>query len=328
MNPTLGFERQDNEYIPLPPLRDVQNMSSILRRIMTDRARYPEGRYRMLDYFRAAVEMFVAQVRAEFSQQHQMAQRNGRPFTRFTWKNTGELAICFACCCDMLKLLYDLVQPGPLKPTWDSFAHQLFPLLISESAVPPTILTSQTYQTKYMDWQKGGTRYTGEQSNVRFPSAQERRSKIEAYLRTGAGYHLQPTYVNSSATTTTVRLPSSTSGAAPSTTYLSDQRQAPSSETGVNTSVVGKTAGPFIPAFVGVKKMGRPGAAVAPSSCSTATTPASLLQQLQQQESGGGATLTTGRPPLVRPHAPPSSTAASNDASSSVGGKPETTAAR
>jgi hypothetical protein len=192
LNPELRFERPDNEYIPLPPLRDLQQVSTVLRRISVDKQRYPEGRHRMLDYFRVAVEMFVTEVRREYQQQYITAQRNGKVLQRFTWKNNGELAICFACCCDTLKLLYDSIQPGPLKPLWDGFVSQLAPLLIIESRVPVGILSEQTYHVKYMDWQKGGTRYGGEQhtTNVRFPSAKDRRLKIETYLRSGAGYKL------------------------------------------------------------------------------------------------------------------------------------------
>ncbi|KPI88206.1 hypothetical protein ABL78_2710 [Leptomonas seymouri] len=192
LNPDLRFERPDNEYIRLPPLRDLQQVPTVLRRISVDKQRYPEGRHRMLDYFRVAVEMFVTEVRREYRQQYLTAQRNGKTLQRFTWKNNGELAICFACCCDMLKLLYDSIQPGPLKPLWDGFVGQLVPLLIIESRVPVNILSEQTYQVKYMDWQKGGTRYGGDQhtTNVRFPSAKDRRLKIETYLKSGAGVKL------------------------------------------------------------------------------------------------------------------------------------------
>ncbi|KPA79869.1 hypothetical protein ABB37_04944 [Leptomonas pyrrhocoris] len=192
LNPDLRFERPDNEYIPLPPLRDMQQVPTVLRRISVDKQRYPEGRHRMLDYFRVAVEMFVTEVRREYRQQYLSAQKNGKAMQRFTWKNSGELAICFACCCDMLKLLYDSIQPGPLKPLWDGFVGQLAPLLIIESRVPVGILSEQTYRVKYMDWQKGGTRYVGEQhsTNVRFPSAKDRRLKIETYLTSGAGVKL------------------------------------------------------------------------------------------------------------------------------------------
>lgn len=212
LNANLRFERPDNEYIPLPPIREAGDISTLLRRLTLDRERFPEGRHRRLDYFRSAVEMFITQVRLEYRQQYQLAQRNGKPMQRFTWRNKGELAICFACCCDMLKLLYDTLQPSRLKPTWDSFVHQLPPLLITESRVPALILTEQTYHTKYMDWQKGGTRYGGEQSsaNIRFPSAQERQTKIETYLRSGAGYRIEAVSVEAS--TTVVPAPSSLIG--------------------------------------------------------------------------------------------------------------------
>lgn len=114
----------------------------------------------------------------------------------------------------MLKLLYDAVMPGPLKPLWDAFVQQLFPLLISESRVPGNILTSQTYHIKYMDWQKGGTRYGGEQTtaNVRFPSVQERQAKVEAYLRTGTGYRIEATPVMASHSMSSLRATMSSQG--------------------------------------------------------------------------------------------------------------------
>ncbi|GET93100.1 hypothetical protein, conserved [Leishmania tarentolae] len=197
LNPELRFERPDKEYIPLPPLRDMQDMSKVLFLLSTDKKRYPDGRHRTLDYFRASVEMFVTEVRQEYKRQYQQAQRGGRAMQRFTWKNSGELAICFACCCDNVKLLYDSLQPGPLKPLWDAFVSQLAPMLIIQSRVPEMMLSSQTYHTKYMDWVKGGTRYGGEQStaNVRFPSVADRRVKVETYLRSGAGYKIEAVQV-------------------------------------------------------------------------------------------------------------------------------------
>ncbi|KAG5489916.1 hypothetical protein JKF63_00033 [Porcisia hertigi] len=202
LNPELRFERPDKEYIPLPPLKDLQDMASVLFILSSDKRRYPDGRHRTLDYFRAAVEMFVTEVRQEYQRQYQQAQRGGRAMQRFTWKNSGELAICFACCCDNIKLLYDSLQPGPLKPLWDVFVGQLAPMLIVQSRVPETMLSSQTYHTKYMDWLKGGTRYGGEQStaNVRFPSAADRRLKVETYLRSGAGYRIEAVQVGSTST--------------------------------------------------------------------------------------------------------------------------------
>ncbi|KAG5463864.1 hypothetical protein LSCM1_00037 [Leishmania martiniquensis] len=199
LNPELRFERPDKEYIPLPPLKDMQDMGRVLFLLSTDRKRYPEGRHRTLDYFRVAVEMFVTEVRQEYQRQYQLAQRSGRAMQRFTWKNSGELAICFACCCDNVKLLYDSLQPGPLKPLWDAFVGQLAPMLIVQSRVPEAMLSLQTYHTKYMDWVKGGTRYGGEQStaNVRFPSAADRRVKVETYLRSGAGYKIEAVQVGS-----------------------------------------------------------------------------------------------------------------------------------
>ncbi|CAJ1993399.1 JBP3 [Leishmania donovani] len=199
LNPELRFERPDKEYIPLPPLRDMQDMAKVLFLLSTDKKRYPDGRHRTLDYFRVAVEMFVTEVRQEYKRQYQQAQRSGRVMQRFTWKNSGELAICFACCCDNVKLLYDSLQPGPLKPLWDAFVGQLAPMLIVQSRVPETMLSSQTYHTKYMDWVKGGTRYGGEQStaNVRFPSVADRRVKVETYLRSGAGYKIEAVQVGS-----------------------------------------------------------------------------------------------------------------------------------
>lgn len=36
-------------------MKDLQNVANALRRLTLDRDRYPEGKYRLLDYFRAAV---------------------------------------------------------------------------------------------------------------------------------------------------------------------------------------------------------------------------------------------------------------------------------
>lgn len=199
-NPHLQFEKSDSEYIPLPVIRTKMQMAQVLRSVVEDTQTYPWKTYRMLDYFRTAVQMFIAEVRQEYRLQNQGSLRNGKPLTRFTWKNKGELAICFACLCDMLKLLYDKVRPGPLKPLWDDFVEQLAPLLMHGSRIPAAVLSANTYHTKFMDWQKGGTRYGGEssRSNVRFPSAAERQVKVETFLRSGVGYNIKAVVVDPS----------------------------------------------------------------------------------------------------------------------------------
>lgn len=196
-NPTLGFERPDTELIALPRVQLPSQVATMLQRVTGDRQLYPEGRYRTLDYFRAAVEMFVDAVRAEYKHQQQNAAKNGKTMNRFTWKNDGELAVCFACCGDWLKLLYGKLVSSPFKPLADDFVGQMKTMLIGLSRVPVEILPRKTYDTKYLDWEKGGTRYHSAQSsaNVRFPSAQDRRMKIEAYLRSSAGYKIESTRV-------------------------------------------------------------------------------------------------------------------------------------
>lgn len=199
-NPHLQFEKSDIEYIPLPVARTKLQMAQILLTLVEDSRVYPWKTYRMLDYFRTAVQMFIREARQEYRLQHQGALRNGRPLTRFTWRNKGELAICFACVCDMLKLLYDRLRPGPLKPMWDDLVEQLAPLLMRGSRIPAAVLSANTYHTKFMDWQKGGTRYGGESSraNVRFPSVSERQVKVETFLKSGVGYNIQAVVVDPS----------------------------------------------------------------------------------------------------------------------------------
>ncbi|RNF17178.1 uncharacterized protein Tco025E_04917 [Trypanosoma conorhini] len=193
LNPDLRFEQPDSGCIDIP-----HGSGSVVRRVVTNYYEFPEGRHRVIDYFRTAVEMFIAQVRQEYMRQYQQGQKNERTKIRFIWRNKGELAICFAACCDMLKLLYDRLRPGPDRPSWEGFVGQLILFLMAESRIPATVLTEQTYNTKFLDWRKGGTRYQGGQltSNVRFPSAEERRIKIETYLRSGAGYCIESTGVD------------------------------------------------------------------------------------------------------------------------------------
>ncbi|AIO02178.1 hypothetical protein LPMP_350390 [Leishmania panamensis] len=280
LNPELRFERPDKEYIPPPPLKDMQDMAKVLFFLSTDKKRYPDGRHRTLDYFRAAVEMFVTEVRQEYQRQYQQAQRSGRAMQRLTWKNSGELAICFACCCDNVKLLYDNLQPGPLKPLWDAFVGQLAPMLIVQSRVPEAMLSSQTYHIKYMDWVKGGTRYGGEQSaaNVRFPSALDRRVKVETYLRSGAGYKIEAVQVGTtSAASAAVPAgvtprPPLAAGAAP---VQATETRAPFAGrlpgTGaVKLPVVPGVGGPRPPVKVAMKHVS---GGVGPGSVTTATAP-------------------------------------------------------
>ncbi|EAN87832.1 hypothetical protein C3747_7g146 [Trypanosoma cruzi] len=192
LNPELVFEQPDASWIDIP-----HGSGSVFRRVVTNYDDFPERRYRVVDYFRTAVEMFVTQVRQEYTHQYLQAKKNDRANIRFIWRNKGELAICFAACCDMLKLLYDRFRPGLERPNWDGIVGQFVLFLMAESRIPAAVLTEQTYKTKFLDWRKGGTRYQGEQltSNVRFPSAEERRTKIETYLRSGEGYSIESTGV-------------------------------------------------------------------------------------------------------------------------------------
>lgn len=247
----------------LPPLRDRQQINVLLRTMLEDTNRYPWGTHRMLDYFRTAVHMFISEVRREYRTQAKMASRNGKAITRFTWRNKGELAVCFACCCDMLKLFYDSIRPGPMRPMWDVFVHQLVSVLMTGSRIPSAVLSANTYHTKFMDWQKGGTRYAGESStaNVRFPSVSERQVKVETFLRSGAGYNIQAVVVDPStissvpskesaarsfhSLTATPNLPSSSSPAS------STANRAPNTGGGGSTatSPSSPSGGPLVPAF-------------------------------------------------------------------------------
>ncbi|KAG8347827.1 hypothetical protein TRVL_01345 [Trypanosoma vivax] len=194
LNRDLTFALPDNCRINIP-----KGTSSVVQTVATDYELFPEGRYRTIDYFRAAVEMFLNEVRSEYEQQMRRSKKKDSSNVRFTWGNKGELAICFAGCCDMLKLLYDSFSSGHCKAYWNSIVGSFIDFLISESRIPQSVLNKRTYHTKYMDWRDGGTRYQGAQptANVRFPSVSERRVKIETYLRTGSRYHIETSAVES-----------------------------------------------------------------------------------------------------------------------------------
>lgn len=231
----------------------------VLRTMLEDTNRYPWGMHRRLDYFRTAVYMFIAEVRREYRVQSKMALRNGKAITRFTWRNKGELAVCFACCCDMLKLLYDSIRPGPMRPMWDVFVNQLAAVLMVGSRIPSAVLSVNTYHTKFMDWQKGGTRYAGEssRSNVRFPSVSERQVKVETFLRSGAGYNIQAVVVDPSTISGAPTRESATKvfHSLTATPTLPSSSATASNRTGMTATAVGSpTSGsgsgnPLVPAF-------------------------------------------------------------------------------
>lgn len=190
LNSQLTYSHPDERAIPVPPLGQH---SSILQLMDADRQLFPFRKFRYVDYFLTACEMFVKEVCDEFAKQKASAEKQDRPYKKFTWGNKGELAICYALTCDMLKLLHDKLDKS--KPTWEAIVTQCFHFLIRKSQIPTDILSDQTYRTKYLDWQKGGTRYQGESNNVRFPSAAERLKKLETFVKSGSDYEVQSVVV-------------------------------------------------------------------------------------------------------------------------------------
>ena len=161
----------------------------------SDPKMYPPKKYRFVDYALTACKLFVDELKTEYAKQRKRAERDGKPFKKLTWSNSGDLAINFAMSCDMLKLLYDrLAAP---KPFWESFVQTFIRFLMRESAVPTDVLTEKTYDIKFKDWKKGGTRYNDEHAhNIRFPSYDERKAKLEAYMADGSVLEIQSTIVD------------------------------------------------------------------------------------------------------------------------------------
>nr|CCC93636.1 conserved hypothetical protein [Trypanosoma congolense IL3000] len=181
-NRELHFEKPDDSLLNIP-----LGTNNIVHFVATDYKRFPHGCYRTVDYFRAAAEAFLKQLRSEYARQCSRPQEGGSTNKRFTWSNKGPMAVCFAASCDMLKLLYEFILVGNERPEWDTIVDHFILFLISESQLPQNGVTETTYYTKYMDWCKGGTRYQNSnfKSNIRFPSAAQRRLAVEGYLRSG-----------------------------------------------------------------------------------------------------------------------------------------------
>jgi hypothetical protein len=195
-NPQLVYSHPDASPVPHPS--SFGAFASLIAMVDGDRTTYPLRKYRYVDYFITAMEMFVLAIQTDNKRQVEAAQKSGREHSKFTWGNKGELAICYTLTCDMLKILHDkLASP---KPKWETLVEQLNHYLIRKSQIPTDILTEKTYHTKYLDWKKGGTRYNGEeQSNVRFPSAEERLKKLETRIRSGESYTVLPTVIEPTA---------------------------------------------------------------------------------------------------------------------------------
>ncbi|RHW68941.1 hypothetical protein DPX39_100053600 [Trypanosoma brucei equiperdum] len=190
-NPNLQFLKPDDSVIHVSP-----SARNVVRYIASNYDSFPDGHYRVVDYFRVAVEMFLQQVRLEYEKQAVQAVKNGVKKPRYTWGNKSGLAISYATSCDMLKLLYDVISEEN-RPKWDEVVKQFIYFLISESGIPGGVFSEQTYHTKFLDWRKGGTRYQNLSmaSNVRFPSASHRRQGVENYLRSGSWLSMKTTEV-------------------------------------------------------------------------------------------------------------------------------------
>lgn len=191
-NKLLQYSQPDASPIPHPSTFGA--FDSLIAMIDGDRTTYPFRKYRYVDYLITALDMFVVTVKAEHAKQNETARKAGRAYSKFTWGNKGELAICYTLTCDMLKILHDkLAVP---KPKLESLIDQMNMFLIRVTQIPTDVLTEKTYKIKYLDWKKGGTRYNADDhANVRFPSAEERLKKLEVRIQTGAVYELQSTVI-------------------------------------------------------------------------------------------------------------------------------------
>lgn len=191
-NPTLTYAKADSETVLLASNATGSNGIDLVR-IISDlcafRAKQPKI-YRAVDYFVAATRIFLDEVMEEYAQQAAKRRRENKSYDRFTWANTGQLAINYALACDCVKQLCDKLQftPSGFRPTFDFFMASYIDFLMQASKIPEEILPNKTYEVKLKDWKKGGTRYQATENsevvtNVRFPAARQRREKLESYLK-------------------------------------------------------------------------------------------------------------------------------------------------
>ena len=210
-NPTLSYAKADTDAVPIPLAPSssgggggkgsssaVPDLLRAIRDLYEFRAK-PPRQFKTVDYFVAATRLFLDEVTEEYAQQAAKRAREKKPYQRFVWANTGQLAINYALACDCAKQLCDrlVFTPTNYKPAFDFFMATYIEFLIDLSGIPQDILQPKTYDVKLKDWKKGGTRYntatgggdadaagdSATVTNVRFPAARQRREKLESYLK-------------------------------------------------------------------------------------------------------------------------------------------------
>jgi muconolactone delta-isomerase len=157
---------------------------------------YRPWQFRCVDYFLAAVEMFVACFNKDYSDQVASCRARGADPAkmRFTWRNGGSLAENFAVAMDQTKALHAVLSANPtLKkrtPNFVVFAEVAMQHLRTESVVPESVVSDSTFKVKFKDWSAGGTRYQksevteseGARHNVKFADTEARAAKVRKFL--------------------------------------------------------------------------------------------------------------------------------------------------
>lgn len=208
-NPTMKYAKPDNEalHIPFQVPGSEKALASQPHEFVSSIKALHEFRlceprqYRAVDYLVAASELLLDELIMEYDAQ--MAtfkkRKDAKGPMRFTWKNSGKLAINFALACDCAKLLSDVVRfvrPNSTVVAVDpdvvvvGYVHYIQ----RKSGIPDETLSMKTYLVKLQDWKKGGTRYTSSHStnanadgvnNIKFPTAIQRREKLESFIQGG-----------------------------------------------------------------------------------------------------------------------------------------------
>lgn len=178
----LAFEFSDRTPIPLPKsssafLGSVQIFSA-LRELAP-------GKYRFVDSFFAASELFLSVLNELYREQRPRLEGAKK---KFTWKNDGPLAENFAIACDWAKMLHDALRRHfPALPTLHNWMGLCVDFWMNTSKIAEDHVPRTRYMTKVNDWQTGGTRYAKREdsqirSNVQFADVLQRTQKLEQYM--------------------------------------------------------------------------------------------------------------------------------------------------
>jgi hypothetical protein len=117
--------------------------------------------------FGAAIEAFCGQMKSDFAEQlerHRAKGKKGAP--HFLWNNRGEITATFFKLMDSFKK-WHTEHPKYHKSDFKEAFTTLAEMLLEKAAITPDCFGAKKFDTKFKDWENGGTRYSGSKHLVK-----------------------------------------------------------------------------------------------------------------------------------------------------------------